>query len=281
MKARENGPRLGRGLAALLGEPVVSSEVSGGIRQTPIDLLDPGPFQPRRNMNTGALEELAASVKAQGVLQPLLIRPHPGAEGRFQIVAGERRWRAAAMAGLHEVPALVRALSDSEAVAGALVENLQREDLNPIEEAEGYNRLLDEFGMTQELLAKAVGKSRSHLSNMLRLLNLPERVKDAVRNGDVSAGHARALLAADSPEAALATVLNRGLSVRQTEALTQRKDRSRSSHVKDPDIIALEQELSAEIGLKVEISGGDQGGSVRIQYHNLDQLDVVLARLRS
>lgn len=283
MSTKQAGPRLGRGLAAILGDAALTPDAPGGIRQTPIDLLEPSPFQPRRAMNDEALHELADSVRAQGILQPLLIRPHPQVSGRFQIVAGERRWRAAGLAGLHEVPSLVRELSDSEAMAGALVENLQRQDLNPIEEAEGYSRLLDEFGMTHETLAQAVGKSRSHLTNTLRLLNLPDQVKQAVRDGAISAGHARALLSVASPEAALAAVVEQGLSVRQTEALAHKKqaDREREPPVKDPDMAALEHELSEELGMRVEIAARGQAGAVRVHYKSLDQLDAFLTRLRT
>ena len=282
MSLKDSGPRLGRGLAALLGEAALAPEPgNGGIRQLPLDLLEPGPFQPRRSMDQGALQELADSIRARGILQPLLVRPHPGADGRFEIIAGERRWRAAAQAGLHEVPVLVRALDNSDAMAAALVENLQRQDLNPLEEAEGYQQLLDEFGLTQETLAQAVGKSRSHIANMLRLLNLPPAIKQAVLAGDVTAGHARALLSHPSPVAALGEVMGRGLSVRQTEALVARKPRAEPPEThKDPNIEMLARELTAELGLRVEIATGAGGGSVRIHYRDLDQLDSLLVRLR-
>jgi ParB family transcriptional regulator, chromosome partitioning protein len=275
-------PRLGRGLAALLGDAAVAAAPeTAGIRQVPIDLLDPGPFQPRGLMDQTALAELADSIRARGILQPLLVRPHPTTPGRFQIIAGERRWRAAGLAGLHEAPALVRPLTDPEAMAAALVENLQRQDLNSIEEAEGYNRLLDEFGMTQVALSEAVGKSRPHVTNMLRLLNLPRSVQDAVRSGAVSAGHARALLAHPAPEAALGIVLARGLSVRQTEALAARKPRPEVAvREKDPNVAALERELAAGLGLRVEIATNGRGGTVRIHYEDLDQLDLLLTQLR-
>ena len=190
-----------------------------GVRHVPLDLLEPNPYQPRSSIDPTALEELTQSVRLRGILQPLLVRPHPVTAGRFQIVAGERRWRAAGAAGLHEVPALVHDMTDTEAAAVALVENLQRQDLNPIDEAEGYDRLLTQFAYTQEALGQAVGKSRSHIANTLRLLNLPPRVKEALQKGEISAGHARALLAHPAPEAGLREVIDRQLSVRQTEAL--------------------------------------------------------------
>jgi len=276
-------PRLGRGLAALLGDAARPSEpAAAGIRQIPIDLLEPGPFQPRGPMDQTALAELADSIRVRGILQPLLVRPHPSVEGRFQIIAGERRWRAAGIAGLHEAPALVRTLPDNEALAAALVENLQRQDLNPIEEAEGYNRLLEEFRMTQAALSEAVGKSRAHVTNTLRLLNLPGPVQDAVRAGAVSGGHARALLAHPEPEAALGMVMARGLSVRQTEAMAARRPRAeRAPRGRDPNIEALERDLTSELGLRVEIAASGGGGTVRIHYQDLDQLDALLVRLRT
>ncbi len=279
----QTSPRLGRGLAALLGDAALPAELgSAGIRQIPLDLLDPGPFQPRGAMDQTALAELADSIRARGILQPLLVRPHPAAEGRFQIIAGERRWRAAAQAGLHEAPALVRPLADNEAMAAALVENLQRQDLNQIEEAEGYNRLLEEFGMTLASLSEAVGKSRPHVSNVLRLLNLPRSVQDAVRSGAISAGHARALLAHPDPEAALAVVLLRRLSVRQAEALAAAKPRPEPTpKARDPNLKALEDELTSRLGLRVEISQDEIAGTVRIHYRDLDQLEFLVAQLRA
>ncbi len=225
MTVKETAPRLGRGLAALLGDTVSPEPSAIGLRQIPLDLLDAGPFQPRAMLDQTGLQELADSIRARGVLQPLLARHNPVTPGRFQIVAGERRWRAATLAGLHEIPVLVRDLADADALAVGLIENLQRQDLNAIEEAEGYSRLLDEFGMTQEDLARGVGKSRAHVSNTLRLLKLPGGVRAALTDGRVSAGHARALLAHRSPETALQQVLAAGLSVRQTEALAARDAR--------------------------------------------------------
>jgi ParB family transcriptional regulator, chromosome partitioning protein len=228
MATRPTRPALGRGLSSLLGNIVVAppgalpAGPQVGLRQIPLDLLDPNPFQPRMAFTQETLEELAQSIRVRGILQPILARTHPTQPERFYIVAGERRWRAAAMAGLHEVPAIVREMSDAEAATAALIENLQREDLNPIEEAEGYSRLLDELRITQEKLAEALGKSRSHLTNALRLLNLPPGVQAEVRKGTLSFGHARALLAHPDPEAMAGVVRARGLTVRQTEALVSR-----------------------------------------------------------
>jgi len=282
------GPRLGRGLAALMGDVASPPTLeTPGIREIPIDTLEPSPFQPRRTMDPAALAELSASIRARGILQPLLIRPHPSADGRYQIIAGERRWRAATAAGLHQVPALVRPLSDLDAMAAALVENLQRQDLNVMEEAEGYTRLLDEFGLSQEDLAQAVGKSRSYIANTIRLTNLPDAAQDAVRSGQLSAGHARALLSHANPEHALQAILKRGLNVRQAEALAGRPDLTaaiatpRPAKTKDAETEALERSLTDKLGLRVEISFDGKGGSVRIHYRSLDQLDEVVARLNN
>ncbi len=251
---KETSPRLGRGLAALLGDMAVQAPpVAGTIRQVPIDLLEPNPFQPRTTMDAGALEELAQSIRAQGILQPLLVRPHPAAPDRFQIVAGERRWRAAGAAGLHEVPALVRDMADTDAAAVALVENLQRQDLNPIDEAEGYDRLLSQFGLTQEALGQAVGKSRSHVTNILRLLNLPPAVKQAVRNGRY--------IGRPRPRPAGAFRAGSGNAGGDREAAIGPPDRSpgdardrhpRHSHYEPrhgPDAMALEHMLADRLGL--------------------------------
>jgi ParB family chromosome partitioning protein len=278
--------RLGRGLAALLGDSTTQDEAvapNSGIRSLPIDQLEPGPFQPRQRMEPGALHELAESIRLRGILQPLLARPHPSTSGQYQIIAGERRWRAAQQAGLHEVPVLVRNLADSDAMAASLVENLQRQDLNPIEEAEGFKRLIEEFGLTQEQLGEAVGKSRSHVANMMRLLQLPPSVRTEVQNGTLSAGHARALLAHPNPEQAALQVLARGLNVRQTEALATTKSSTpvttRDENARDPETVALERDLSEKLGLRVQIAFDGRGGSVRITYTSLDQLDGVLALL--
>jgi ParB family chromosome partitioning protein len=286
MAKRDNSPRLGRGLAALLGDAAVQAKPQGaGVRQIPLDLLEPNPFQPRTMIDPAALAELTHSVRAHGILQPLLVRPHPKSEDRFQIVAGERRWRAAGAAELHEVPALVQAMSDSEAAAIALIENLQRQDLNAIDEAEGYDRLLTQFGLTQEALGDAVGKSRSHIANTLRLLNLPASVKEAVRKGEISAGHARALLALPLPDAALREVIEKQLSVRQTEALANRPPRAMPppgdglTPGRGADAKALEVLLAEQLGLAARVTFDGQRGSVQLYYTNLEQLDDLLRRL--
>ncbi len=284
MSAKETNPRLGRGLAALMGDAAQARPASG-IAAIAIEMLEPGPFQPRGAIAPDTLAELVDSIRARGILQPLLARVHPQHSGRFQIIAGERRWRAAQMAGLHEVPVLVRRLDDAEAMAASLVENLQRRDLNAIEEAEGYKRLIEEFSMTQERLAEAVGKSRSHVANTLRLLALPATVQFEVKNGALTAGHARALLGHPDPAKAALSVIAKGLNVRQTEALlaprtehsTGAKERRPSSV--DPETAALERDLSQRLGLKIEIGFDGKGGTVRIHYQSLDQLDGIVTLL--
>jgi len=297
MVARPSRPALGRGLSALLGDMTVAppgttppagtppaTTALTGLRQIPVDLLDPNPFQPRAAFDPEALEELAASIRAHGVLQPILARVHPTRPDRFAIIAGERRWRAAALAGLHEVPAFVRDMTNAEAGIAALIENLQREDLNAIEEAEGYSRLLDELELTQEKLAETVGKSRTHVTNILRLLNLPPGVQTEVRKGSLSAGHARALLAHPDPEALAATVFKNGLTVRQTEALAARAasgtrkpgDRRSAS----ADAAALEQRLAERLGFKARVSTGRQGRvSVVLDFSDVHQLEAWMDRL--
>jgi len=275
-------PRLGRGLAALMGEAPAATPDILPTRTLAIEMLEPGPFQPRTSFHADTLAELVDSIKARGILQPLLARPHPKKPGQFQIIAGERRWRAAQQAGLHDVPVLVRDLADTEAMAASLVENLQRQDLNPIEEGEGFRRLLEEFGLTQEQLGAAVGKSRSHVANAIRLLQLPPSVRNEVQAGKLSAGHARALLAHPDPEQAAKIVIARGLNVRQTEALASAKPNDtgeRTQRVKDPEIEALERDLSSRLGLHVQIVFDGRGGAVTIKYRSLDQLDGVVAQL--
>lgn len=284
-------PRLGRGLSALLGDmPEPSTAPPGGgsadaVRGLPIELLEPGPFQPRGPIDPAPLQELADSIREHGVLQPILVRPKPGEDGRYEIIGGERRWRAAQLAQLHEVPVVVRNFGDREAMAAALVENLQRQDLNALEEAEGYRRLLDEFGLTQDALGQAVGKSRSHVANTLRLLALPDRVRELLRDGALTAGHARALLSTPNPEVLALQVVDRGLNVRQTEALAAAKPRdptaTRSNQQPSPETAALERELSERLGLRISIRHAGRGGQVVIQYRDLDQLDAVIRLLQA
>jgi ParB family chromosome partitioning protein len=276
-------PRLGRGLAALLGDTVVPQpgEAERGLRHLALDLLEPNPYQPRMTMEPEALEELAVSIRSHGVLQPLLVRPDPKRNGHFHLIAGERRWRAAAIAGVHEVPVIVREMSDADAAAVALIENLQREDLNAMEEAEGYSRLVDEMGMTQDGLAEAIGKSRVHITNMIRLLNLPHPVRQEVRKGTLTFGHARALLGHSDPEAAMAVVLAKGLTVRQTEDLATQKPRSeRAPRQVSADVAALEHRITEHLGCPAKIAVNAKGkGSLSLHFDSMDELDAWLAKL--
>ncbi|WP_114374134.1 ParB/RepB/Spo0J family partition protein [Elioraea thermophila] len=290
MTARDGAPkRLGRGLAALLGEPAATAPVraptggDGDIRTVPITALEPSPFQPRSTIRQESLEELIASIRERGVLQPLLVRPHPSLPDRFQIVAGERRWRAAQAVPLHEVPVLVRRLDDREAAAAALVENLQRTDLDPIEEAEGLRRLIETHSITQDEAGRMIGKSRAHVANTLRLLGLPKPVQVHLREGRLTAGHARALLAAADPVPLAERVIAEGLSVRQTEALAASGSKpatsTRAEPARDPNLASLEQDLQDRLGLAVRITSAGKGGEVRIRYRTLDELDGLLALL--
>ena len=275
---------LGRGLSALMGDVLPRTE---GGDQTPADHLvpvesiTPNPRQPRRHFEAEALEELAASIRTRGILQPILVRPAADRDGMFEIVAGERRWRAAQLAQLHQVPVLVRDVPDSALAEIALIENIQRADLNPIEEANAYAALLQEHGHTQERLADLLGKSRSHVTNMLRLLVLPDEVTDMLASGSLSVGHARALVPLGAGATAAARkVVARGLSVRATEALAKREQEDASAHPtprkpeqKDPDTRLLEQDITAHLGLRVSIDHRGDGGSVTLRYRTLEELD--------
>ena len=288
---------LGRGLDALLGSmsdipvrqgmaPVAAGEAGdGSLRSVPVERIRRGRHQPRRIVDESALEELAHSVRSRGIVQPIVVRP-TGSDG-FEIVAGERRWRAAQMAGLHEVPVVVRECSDSEAAAVALIENIQREDLNPIEEAEGYRTLADEFGLTHQELADTVGRSRSSVSNTLRLLELNRDVRALVEQGELDMGHARALLALSGAEQSetAAEVVRRGLSARETEKLVRSKAKGDAAaggpRARDPDVVRLESELADRLGAKVRIDHKAKGrGSVTIHYSSLEALDGILQRIR-
>jgi len=276
---------LGRGLSALLGaesEDYASLDRVRLSKMVPIELVHPGRFQPRHNFDETQLEALADSIRTNGILQPILVRRHPQTPNSFEIVAGERRWRAAQIARLHEVPVIIREIADGEALELALVENVQRQDLSPLEEAEGYRRLIEEFKNTQEDLARRVGKSRSHVANALRLLGLPEPVKALLEQGRLTAGHARALLSGADPAALAEQVVARGLNVRQTERLAQQRrsaPSAKTTREKDADTLALERDLSALLGLRVTISIQGRGGALTIHYRTLEQLDDVLKRL--
>ena len=284
-------PGLGRGLNALLGEmaretPVSAdgaAQQSAGVRMLPVSSLSPHPDQPRRHFDEAMLDELAASIASRGLIQPIVVRPH-GHD--YQIVAGERRWRAAQRARLHEVPVVVRDFDDAETLEIALIENIQREDLNAIEEAQAYQRLAGEYGHTQEVLAKIVHKSRSHVANLLRLLELPAQVQSQVVDGSLSMGHARALLGSPDVETLADQVVARGLSVRETEKLARdaKPGRSRSgkpseARIPDADIAALERQLADLLGLQVRVAHTETGGTLTLSYSTLDQLDMVCQRL--
>ena len=276
-------PPLGRGLAALFGEAGARpAGETAGARTVPIEAIRPSPFQPRRLFAEAELDGLAQSIREKGIVQPLLVRPVADAAADFELVAGERRWRAAQRVGLHEVPVVIRPLGDSEVIEIALVENLQREDLSPLEEAEAYSRLTREFGRSQAGLAEAVGKSRSHVANTLRLLSLPAPVRKSLEEGVLSAGHARALLAAPDPASLALEVVRRGLNVRATESLVRRRaaQPARPTRGRDADTVALECELATALGLRVTLAPKRRGGSVTLHYTTLDQLDRVVALLR-
>ncbi|WP_292084836.1 MULTISPECIES: ParB/RepB/Spo0J family partition protein [unclassified Brevundimonas] len=291
MSERQRG--LGRGLSALLGENVAeSAPVDGGaqptgVRAVPIESLKPNPDQPRKHFSAENLEELTASIRDKGVLQPILVRPQPGEDGMWQIIAGERRWRAAQAARLKAVPIIERAMDDVEVMEVAIIENVQRADLNPVEEALAYGSLMSRFGRTQDALAGVVGKSRSHVANTIRLLQLPDSVLDHVMANRLSAGHARALITAPNPEALAEQVLSKGLNVRQTEALARRAAEGPKPSKAKPvlsgegaaDVAALEQDLADALGLKVLLSDKGGKGEITIKYGTLEQLDDLCRRL--
>jgi ParB family chromosome partitioning protein len=284
MSERARRAHLGRGLAALFREDEAATPIDlPAQRRVPIELIRPGAFQPRRRFAEAELDALAQSIREKGILQPLLVRPLTGEEADFELVAGERRWRAAQRVGLHEVPIIIRPLGDSEALEIALVENLQREDLSPLEEAEAYSRLMEEFGRTQASLAEAVGKSRSHVANTMRLLSLPAPVRRRLDDGELSAGHARALLGAADPVALATEIVRRGLNVRATEKLVQRRSAmpEATRRLRDADTMALERELSTALGLRVTLEKKKRGGRLILHYTSLDQLDPILALLRA
>ena len=285
MSAERPAKGLGRGLSALLGEAAhapVAGEQAEGVREIEIARIRPNPHQPRMRFDDEALDELAESIAQRGVLQPILLRPE--GDG-FQIIAGERRWRAAQRAQLHAIPAIVRDVDDSGTAELALIENIQREDLNAIEEADAYKKLIDLYGHTQEQLGKIVHKSRSHVANLLRLLELPEMVRQSLARGDISMGHARAVATAPDPEALTAEIIARGWSVRQAEERAKRAKTGPRELVLtearkvDADLAALERQLGDMLGLKVEVAHKGAGGTVSLHYSSLDQLDMICQRL--
>ena len=298
MSPAEKNKRLGRGLSALLGETqeetfessetgTTGSDRPRGVTEISIDLIQPNPDQPRKTMVEAELAALAESIAEKGVVQPILVRPIEGG-ARYEIVAGERRWRAAQRARLHEIPALVRELTDRETLEIGIVENVQRADLNPIEEAQSYRQLIDRFGHTQEDVAQAVAKSRSHIANMMRLLNLPDGIQKYVADGQLSAGHARAIATAPNAEELAEEIIGKGLSVREAERLAkgvaapEKKSGSKSSgsgEDKDADTRALEADITSRLGLSVDIRHGAKGGEIRVHYQTLEQLDDVCRRL--
>jgi ParB family chromosome partitioning protein len=287
----EDAPRsrLGRGLAALIGdvgEENAAIDRARGQRRVPIEFLRANPRNPRRHYDETELSELAESIRAKGILQPILVRTVPGAIDTYEIIAGERRWRAAQRAGLHDVPVLLLEINDKEALEIAIIENVQRADLNPLEEAMGYDSLIEQFTYAQADLAKIVGKSRSHIANTLRLLKLPESVKRYLAEGKLTAGHARALLAHDNPEALAQAIIDKGLNVRDVEALVGAQAEARGKQAKrrprgakSADVRALERKLSDSLGLVVEINHRSAGGEMRIRYKTLEQLDALCRKL--
>ena len=312
MSDEKGRPRqLGRGLEALFGEdrtnlaaadpapaaPATPDEAApveakaNGLRIVPIGKLIPNPLQPRRHFEDAALKDLTASIREQGILQPLIVRPTRSDDDTFEIVAGERRWRAAQRAQVHEAPVIVRAFTDEEALAVALIENIQRDELSPLEEAEAFARLAKDFDKTQEQVAEVVGKSRSHVANMMRLLDLPEDVREMLADGRLTAGHARAILRSPDPKALALEIVSEGLSVREAERLGKasrgkgagksKSGRSASSdRGKDADTLELERKLSVGLGSKVEISFDGTGGYVRVQYTSLEQFEDLVERLK-
>lgn len=287
LRMNERPSRLGRGLAALIGdmqsvEGARLADTSGGLRRLPVDFLIANRANPRREFNAEELEDLTNSIREKGVMQPLLVRPTRD-PNQFEIIAGERRWRASQRAGLNEVPVLVRDVSDKEALELAIIENVQRVDLNPLEEAMGYAQLIEQFDYTQNDLAQVIGKSRSHVANTLRLMKLPEDVREMVSRGELTAGHARTLITADDPAAMARRIVSGGLSVREAEALSQERPsaarKKAAPAAKDADTQALEKRLSDVLGLHVAIDHKEQGGRVEIRYRTLDQLDAVCAKL--
>ena len=284
----EKPTRLGRGLAALIGDmaSIEGARVTetGGVKRLPVEMIIANRANPRRTFDPDQLEELTNSIREKGVMQPLLVRPSED-PNIFELIAGERRWRASQKAGLHDVPVIVRDVGDKEALELAIIENVQRADLNPLEEAQGYGQLIEQFDYTQQDLAQVIGKSRSHVANTLRLLKLPEDVRGMVASGTLTAGHARTLITAEDPAHLARQIVSGGLSVREAEALSQQRDvagkrkPAEPAASRDADTVALERRLSDALGLSVSLAHSERGGKLEIRYKTLEQLDGICARL--
>ena len=277
---------LGRGLSSLMGDTETAQTKNTNVGQEtkiPIANLRPSPSQPRRLFNKNSINELADSIKSKGLVQPLVVRPSPSDVNSYEIIAGERRWRAAQIAQLHEVPVVIRNFNDTEALEIAIIENVQRSDLSPIEEAAGYKRLIENHGHTQEDLSAIVGKSRSHIANIIRLLSLPQSIQDMITEGKISAGHARAIMNSAFPERLAEKIINENLSVRDAENLAKdKKGIIKKIKLKDPDTIDLENRISEKLGLAININHkGKKGGSIKIDYKTLDQLEMITQKLKN
>ena len=277
---------LGRGLSSLMGDTETVQTKNTNVGQEtkiPIANLKPSPSQPRRLFNKNSINELADSIKAKGLVQPLVVRPSPSDANSYEIIAGERRWRAAQIAQLHEVPAVIRNFNDTEALEIAIIENVQRSDLSPIEEAAGYKRLIENHGHTQEDLSGIVGKSRSHIANIIRLLSLPQSIQDMITEGKISSGHARAIMNSAFPEQLAEKIINENLSVRDAENLAKdKKGIIKKLKLKDPDTIDLENKIAEKLGLTININHkGKKGGSIKIDYKTLDQLEMITQKLKN
>lgn len=294
--AEESPSRLGRGLAALIGDDAAfalgdeQAPAPRGVREVPIEFLRPNPFQPRHTFRAEELADLSNSIREQGILQPIVVRPVAGEADAFEIVAGERRWRAAQQAQLHQVPILVKDLTDAQSLEIAIIENVQRADLNAVEEAAGYDRLMQQFDYTQDKVSKFIGKSRSHVANTMRLLSLPVSVRNLIEDGSLTAGHARPLIGHEHAEKLAREIVAKKMSVREAEALvkkpgtgspsTRKAGASTAKAGKDADTEALERNISEQLGLKVEVNhAGEAGGEVRVTYKSLEQLDEICRRL--
>ena len=277
---------LGRGLSSLMGDaetPVTDNPNKVSDIRIPISKLRANPLQPRRLFDNESINELAASIKSKGLVQPILVRPSEKNPGDYEIIAGERRWRAAQIAQLHEMSAVIKNLNDTESLEIAIIENVQRSDLTVIEEATGYKKLIESYGHTQEQLSEIVGKSRSHVANIMRLLTLPQSIQDMITEGRISAGHARAIMNSAFPEKLAEKIVNENLTVREAESIAKHgKNKIKKIKLKDPDTVDLENSLSSKLGLNVEINHkGNKGGHIKIDYKNLDQLELVTQKLKT